>query len=403
MKREWSPLEEAKERLTIPMLWERLGLPGQARRYGRSPFREDRSPSFSVYAEGRRWRDFATGSGGDAADFLACALDVPSSEGVRRLIAMAGTGQDGRALRSPDRSIRTFENTPGPQGAPAGTGPGSTKGTAEQAERAVKRARWPVMEPCTEADIAVIAERRRLAPEAVALAARRGLLWMADSREGRAWVLTDSRRVSAQARRLDGLPWESLGGAKARTLPGSEASWPLGLAEAAAYPAIALVEGGPDLLAACHLLAKSGVADLVAPVAMLGAGMSIQDQAVPLFAGKRVRIFAHPDAAGQEGARRWYRQLRRSARHVDGFTPTVGDLNDFVCREGEDLAAAWSFTKGLPPRRESPEEAESRRVAGELARMQRAGAITGPDDPEAPLCAAVIRLFGARFDDRMAV
>lgn len=402
MKGERSPLDEAKERLTIPVLWERLGLPGQARRYGRSPFREDRTPSFSVYADGRRWRDFATGSGGDAADFLACALDVPPREGVRRLIAMAGTGQDSREHRSPVRRIRGLANIPGTSEALA-TRSCDPKGSAEQAERAVKRARWPVMEPCTAADMAVIAERRGLTSEGVALAARRGLLWMADSQEGRAWVLTDSRRVNAQARRLDGLPWESLRGAKARTLPGSEASWPLGLAEAAAYPAIALVEGGPDLLAACLLLEKSGVADLVAPVAMLGAGMSIPGPAVPLFAGKRVRIFAHPDTAGQEGARRWYGQLRRSARYVDGFTPTVGDLNDFVCREGEDLAAAWDFTKGLPPRRESPEEAESRRVAGELARMQRAGAITGPDDPEAPLCAAVIRLFGARFDDRIAV
>lgn len=377
-----SPLEMAKERLTIPLLWERLGLPGTPRRAGRSPFREDRTPSFSIYAGGRRWMDFATGAGGDAADFLACALDLSPREGVRRLIEMAGVGN--------------WQYT-APISKPA---PSRKAMAAEEAtEKAVKRARWPVLEPCTEADIAAIAERRGLSVDGVALAAQRGLLWMMDSHEGRAWVVTDSRRVNAQARRLDGELWSHIS-AKAWTLPGSEAAWPVGLPEAAGCPAIALVEGGPDLLAACHLLALSGVADLVAPVVMLGANQAIPSEAVPLFAGKRVRVFAHPDAAGQRAGKRWLRQIQHAVRYVDGFTFSTGDLNDFVRAKGENHAAALAFTNRLPPRRESPEDAESRRVAGELARMQRAGAISGPDDPDLPLFAAVLRLFGARFGGR---
>lgn len=77
-------------------------------------------------------------------------------------------------------------------------------------------------------------------------------------------------------------------------------------------------------------------------------------------------------------------------------------MNDFVRDPVEVHAEAMAFTSGLPPRRESPEDAESRRIAMELVRLQRAGAITGPDDPEAALFAAVMRLFGARFEDRPA-
>lgn len=299
-------------------------------------------------------------------------------------------------IATPDRSVRAQANHISARMPVAGSeSPGKVEG-ADQSDRAVKRARWPALEPCTDEEIATIARLRGLSIEGVTLASERGLLWAATSREGRAWVLTDSRRVNAQARRLDGLPWERIG-AKAWTLPGSEAAWPLGLPEAAAHPAIALVEGGPDLLAAFHLAVQCGVSDIVAPVAMLGAGQSIPSDALPCFAGKGVRIFAHADESGQQAARRWAGQVKRTVRRFDAFTPSEGDLNDFVRRAGEDHASAMAFTEGLPPRRESPEDAESRRIAGELLRMQRAGAIKGPDDPEAPICAAVIRLFGARF------
>ena len=71
-------------------------------------------------------------------------------------------------------------------------------------------------------EIKAVAELRGLSPEAVAVAAERGLLYSAESREGRCWVVTDSRRLNAQARRMDGTPWERFGGlTKAWTLPGT--------------------------------------------------------------------------------------------------------------------------------------------------------------------------------------
>jgi hypothetical protein len=60
-----SPLEAAKEQLSIPALWQLLNLPGKPARSCRSPFREDRNPSFSIYDGGRKWKDHATGEGGE--------------------------------------------------------------------------------------------------------------------------------------------------------------------------------------------------------------------------------------------------------------------------------------------------------------------------------------------------
>ena len=120
-------------------------------------------------------------------------------------------------------------------------------------EKTARREGWPVFETPTQTEIEAIAKLRGLSSQAVSLAVGRGFLFCADSREGRTWVIADPLRVSAQARRLDGKPWERLSGAKAWSLPGSVGIWPIGLREAWDYPAIALVEGGPDLLATFHL------------------------------------------------------------------------------------------------------------------------------------------------------
>jgi len=41
-----------------------------------SPFRGDRNPSLSIFANGTRWHDHATGQGGDGFDFAAAAWDL---------------------------------------------------------------------------------------------------------------------------------------------------------------------------------------------------------------------------------------------------------------------------------------------------------------------------------------
>ena len=156
-----SPLARALARLTISEVWRRLGLPGKPGASCRSPFREDRHPSFSIYDGGRSYRDHGTGEGGDAADFLATACKASRAEGCRLLIAMAGAGgkTPGRATVIAQPTARAERPNP-----------------LQDEARAAERARWwPAFEPPTEREIAAIAALRDLSPEGVAAAATRGL------------------------------------------------------------------------------------------------------------------------------------------------------------------------------------------------------------------------------------
>ena len=165
---------------------------------------------------------------------------------------------------------------------------------------------------------------------------QRGLLHFArvwdDGAEHPAWLVTDSTRRNAQARRIDGKAWKC---GKAKTLPGREASWPIGAPEIGSIRNVALCEGQPDFAAALLVAWWEGVS--VAPVCMAGAGNSIPADALPHFAGKLVRIAVHDDEAGREAAKKWAKLLYEAgAEKVTGF-----DFAGMVCGDGrpvKDLA-----------------------------------------------------------------
>jgi len=337
---------EAKRRLPLPELLVRLGAFEQVPRPGnyRCPLhREKEGEAFSVSCKAGvwLWNCFgACGRGGDEITFLEAIEGLPRGEAKSRFLTLAGV----RAEFSPPSPMRHRDG--------------------EVEERARKRATWPAFDAPTRAEVRLIAESRGLSVEGVSLAAERDLLFCADSREGRSWIITDSRRRNAQGRLLSGERWAA--GMKAKTLPGSEAAWPIGLREAAPFAAIAFIEGGPDLLTAPHLAWCQGVDDSVAPVAMLGASLSIPAESLEQFAGKRVRIFGHEDAAGRAAAQRWASQLAGAGVDVDGyvFAPLrradgepVNDLNDFAHvdpdsweRERGIIEEAFAFERGCPER-----------------------------------------------------
>jgi len=157
-----------------------------------------------------------------------------------------------------------------------------------------------------------------------------------------AWILTDAARRSAQARRLDGRPWASIG-AKAKTLPGSTASWPVGAAVIPKYDhPVFLCEGMPDALAV-EIMAWLAE-EKVQIVAILGAGNQIHADALPLFRGRRVRIVEQNDDASVKAGTKWARQLREAGAVVDGWTPPTGtkDVADllagFVPQDDDPMA-----------------------------------------------------------------
>ncbi len=198
----------------------------------------------------------------------------------------------------------------------------------------------------TEHDFRQLADLRGIQYAAHAWADERGLLRFATLKDHLAWIVTDSARLNAQARRMDGQLWDHLEAKpKAWTLPGSRASWPIGIEESEPFETIALCEGGPDFLAA-HALCLQEYNSHCAPVGMLGASMRIHADALPLFFGKIVRIFVHNDDAGRKAAENWTDQLEAAGAIVDAF-PFAGlrktdgalikDLNDFLDIDPNEL------------------------------------------------------------------
>lgn len=311
-------IAEAKTRLAIPGVWARLDLPGRPSKSCKSPFREDKSASFSVSADGLLFNDFATGEAGDAVDFLQLATGLSPEAACRKFIEMAGGG--------------TCDAGPLPKRAAAAPQPR-------------QRPTLSAMERGADDDLQRLATLRKVSFAACALARSVGLLRIATVKGHRAWIITDSEGVNAQARRLDGGTWEHLDGAKSYTLPGCWAGWPIGAKIGREYPAFVLVEGGPDLLAALHFIDAGRDLVTAFPVAMLGAKQRIPDDALPTFAGKRVRIFPHNDEPGRAGAEGWARQLEAVSADVDCFSlaglrkasgEPIGDLNDCTSIHPED-------------------------------------------------------------------
>lgn len=89
-----TPIEisEAKNRLPIPKLWTILNLNGDPPPHDgvcRSPFRDDSTPSFSIYANGTRFKDHGTGEGGDAIAFYAIARGIDNREAFQEFLQLA--------------------------------------------------------------------------------------------------------------------------------------------------------------------------------------------------------------------------------------------------------------------------------------------------------------------------
>ncbi len=320
-----STLADAKARLNIHGLWRHFGFDGEPKASCHSPFRDDHKPSFSVNADGTLWHDFATGEAGDAVDFFQRASGLSQKDACRKFIELAG----GHFMPAP--------HTARPQRADAKPNPV-----------------FPDFSTGTAADFKRLANQRQISREGIEWASERGLLWFATLKDCPAWIVTDTARVNAQARRMDGQGWNHLPDSpKAWTLPGAWASWPIGVTEAQPFPAIALCEGGPDMLAGHYLAlweqashhAKRDVSCV--PVAMLGASQRIRADALPMFTGKRVRIFGHDDEAGRGAVERWAAQLASAGAEVDAFGfaglvqvdgKPVKDLNDSLLMDTGSFA-----------------------------------------------------------------
>jgi hypothetical protein len=291
---------------------------------------------------GSLFNDFATGQRGDAIDFLALIRGISTAAAFVELLEMVSEGaadpkNGGSEFPLKQSEVQKLRPLPDLSG----------------------------LELCSEDDLAQISSSRLIPPDGLRLAADRRLLFAyQDPESGRCWVITDDARRSAIKRKLDGKsfidrdPKTGLVGEhtkKSKCWRGSQANWPIGIANAAGFAAIELCEGGPDFLSAFYLAWAGAVDTLVAPVCMGGASCRIHEDALQMFRGKRVRIFGHADQHGQQAVRRWAAQLRSVQAEVDCFDfcglvqsdgKPVTDLNDFLGADHNKSGCGIEITTG---------------------------------------------------------
>lgn len=302
-------IERAKELLPISKLWTILGCHNEPKIGScKSPFREDRKPSFIITESDQGWSDFSTGRRGDAVDFIEEALGIGTAAAMVKLLDLSGLSDE----RKEGEDAPVFEQ----------------REVIEPIEFVHYKTRaeleLPTLYAPTDDEITQIAGLRELSYEAVEQAAFSGLLWTCEFKDKPAWVITDRTRCNAQARRMDGQMW-SIGGneAKAWTIKGSLASWPVGIAEA--YEAgglIVMCEGGPDLLAANQLLIDNQINGQ--PIAFLGAAMKLHPGAKMFFRNRKVVLVPHNDAAGLTAT---YGVLGRNGEWQAGWVDALADVD----------------------------------------------------------------------------
>ena len=172
-------LAEAKERVRIADLSRDLGFEGEPRKVCRCPFHEDKSPSFSVFDDGRRWKCHAGCGEGTVVDFLMKAKGLSEEEACREILRRAGM--------SPLR---------------------------EKSEQPTGKARFsappelPPLSPCSREIAQRVADSRGLGIAAIEFAA----WWFKTVVFGRVcdqdcWILTDASGKCAEARRIDAKPF----------------------------------------------------------------------------------------------------------------------------------------------------------------------------------------------------
>ena len=283
-------IAELKARLRLDEAWRLLGLPGEPGKCCKSPFRpEERHASFSVYAEGTRAKDHATGETFDVVDFIKHALDCDTAGAVRWMRERLGEG---------------WQMPPPPKREP---------------ERKSKP--WPVMRRGTAEELAGLARLRALPLPAVQLADERGFLYYGEQWGRPFWGMTDQARRCAELRCMNGESWPGF-----REVPARKAhcfgdkAWPLGLMEADAFPNILLVEGVGDFLASHAIIDGEDRREDTAALCCLGAAVRLTPEAVRHLAGKRVRIIPQMDEPGQRAAKLWASSLRAGGVRVDGFS-----------------------------------------------------------------------------------
>ena len=309
-----SAIAQIRASVSLFDVWRDLQLPGTPRLGDqRSPLREDKRASFTIYQAGGhlRFHDHGSGEGGDCIDLWARAKGISVKEAIAE---MNGTAH--APAKASNRPLEAFSKHQG--------------------------IRWPpdIRTP-QEDECRALAALRSLSPEAFYLAGRLGTLKVATIYGAPAWIITDALGRCAEARRFDGQMYQVNGKAvKSFCLPGSKKDLPLGLKTANpkfdALELLLLVEGMPDYYAALQLALGSEIS--FRPIAVLGAGLSSFSDGIQQYLnGKKILMTCHNDVAGQAALPKWVKEFYRlgASKVVSSPLPFLhDDLNDFLQNPG---------------------------------------------------------------------
>ena len=295
---------DARSKITIADAWEMLGLDGEPKPSCKSPFREDRSPSFSIHSEGKGFKDHATGDGGDVIEFIRLAIGGDHRD-VRKWIA-----ERIGSIHVTDSKLKPAASKVIQYPAKLITGDFET---------------WKAF-----------AKSRNLTFPAVHAMVKGGILRFCVIDGLKCYVVTDAANIAAEIRRMDGKEW--LTGKKAYPLKGVKKSWMPGMDHLRLAPkstAVLVTEGASDLLSAIDLYSRyrrNGGRSSWQPVALLGAGCKeLSPEAIGLIRGRHVRLIPDADTAGDEMADHWTKYLRKIGCSVDVVNlPRDTDLTDHL-------------------------------------------------------------------------
>jgi len=295
---------EARERFTIDHVWLMCGITGEPKRSCRSPFREERTPSFTIYEDGRKWKDHGGDCGGDVIEFVKVATGKDYPE-VREWFREAL----GKPLPLPQTVTKASGRPPGIK-LPADLIKGTT--------------------PTWEA----FARNRGILSHTVFVMVESSLLRFSSIDGVKCFVVMDATKRAAEIRRIDR---KTFGKSKAYPLPGVDKTWLPGaelLRTAKPGTSVLLAEGATDFLTAVNLYVRfrrevtrnqSWVV-----VTLLGAGCkSLDPECAKLIAGRHVRIVPDADDAGDKMLAHWKPMLLGLGCPIDTvLLPRGTDLTD---------------------------------------------------------------------------
>lgn len=205
----------------------------------------------------------------------------------------------------------------------------------EAEKKARYRRTWPEFKPLRKAGVETIAKLRGIDIDAVDLAHRVGLLRGAMIDDHPSFIVTEG--TFAQARRLDGQPFEKSDGTKikAKNLPGSEGAF-VGRSWLYDAPHVLLVEGCIGLVEgmAAVLPVYVNTEEPWGVIAATSASSRFsRDPALLAYIrGRHVRIIPDNDQAGMDAAASWLADLEGVGARVEVISLPDGikDIGDLL-------------------------------------------------------------------------